>query len=180
MPLLFPSSGQSPESVLSSIPSSTSSSSPHYLVFLSSVDPSSGQMWCGDCRDTQSTIEQLVPDNQSQLVFVGEKQESVSFPFPSPISAPFLYSRFPSRNRWKSPDSPWRKAPFNLKAIPTIIKVEESSKDSLQSSVSLSPALPLALRPPNTDTRSLSARRLSPHLASSRETSGMNPNSSNS
>ncbi|GAA5877870.1 hypothetical protein JCM16303_000267 [Sporobolomyces ruberrimus] len=117
MPLLFPSSGQSPESVLSSIPSSTSSSSPHYLVFLSSVDPSSGQMWCGDCRDTQSTIEQLVPDNQSQLVFVGEKQE------------------------WKSPDSPWRKAPFNLKAIPTIIKVEESSKDSLQSSIESAPRL---------------------------------------
>lgn len=75
MPLLFPSAAQTPESVLGSIPASTSSASPHYLVFLSSVDPSSGQMWCGDCRDTQQSIEQLVPDNQSQLVFVGEKQE---------------------------------------------------------------------------------------------------------
>ncbi|GAA5994865.1 hypothetical protein JCM5350_001730 [Sporobolomyces pararoseus] len=119
MPLLFPSStGQTPDSVLSSIPSSTSSSSPHYLVFLSSIDPSSGQMWCADCRDTQSTIEKLVPENQSQLVFVGEKQE------------------------WKSPESPWRQAPFNLKAIPTIIKVEQaSSKDSLQSSIETAPRL---------------------------------------
>ncbi|GAA5857745.1 hypothetical protein JCM5353_001472 [Sporobolomyces roseus] len=117
MPMLFPNSSQSPESVLSSIPSSTSSNSPHYLVFLSSVDPSSGQMWCGDCRDTQQTIEKLVPDNQSQLVFVGEKSE------------------------WKSPDSPWRQAPFNLKAIPTIIRVEESSQDSLKSSLESAPRL---------------------------------------
>ncbi|GAA5905551.1 uncharacterized protein JCM6883_005366 [Sporobolomyces salmoneus] len=115
MPLLFPSATQTPESVLSAIPSSTSSSSPHYLIFVSSIDPSSGRMWCGDCRDTQQSIEKLVPDTQSQLVFVGERQE------------------------WKSPDSPWRKAPFNLSAIPTIIKVEQA--DSLQSSIESAPRL---------------------------------------
>ena len=133
MPMLFPSGGQSPESVLSSIPSSTSSSSPHFLVFLSSVDPTSGQMWCGDCRDTQQTIEKLVPDNQSQLVFVGERQESVLLALL--LSEPRRSSSYCNCGRWKSPDSPWRQAPFNLKAIPTIIRVEESSKDSLKSSV---------------------------------------------
>ncbi|GAA6011020.1 hypothetical protein JCM11491_005911 [Sporobolomyces phaffii] len=117
MPLLFPSATQTPESVLSAVPSSTSPAQPHYLVFLSSVDPASGEMWCGDCRDTQTAIEQLVPDSQSQLVFVGEKSE------------------------WKSPDSPWRKAPFNLAAIPTIIKVEQAQQGALDSSIASAPRL---------------------------------------
>ncbi|GAA5938573.1 uncharacterized protein JCM15063_005359 [Sporobolomyces koalae] len=119
MPLLFPESQQTPESVLKSIPESTSAAKPHFLVFLSSVDPATGEMWCPDCRNPQQLIEQIVPEQASQLVFVGD------------------------RTSWKSPDSPWRKAPFHLSAIPTVIKVEQSpnSQDSLESSLKSGPRL---------------------------------------
>ncbi|GAA5884565.1 hypothetical protein JCM6882_005301 [Rhodosporidiobolus microsporus] len=114
MPLLFPDSPQSPQAVLSQIPSSTSSSSPHYLIFFSSLDENTGKPWCPDCADVQGEVEKLVPEKQSTLVFVG------------------------SRNEWKTPDNPFRQAPFNVSKIPTIIKVTEggdavtSSLDSAQ------------------------------------------------
>ncbi|GAA5967196.1 hypothetical protein JCM11641_000474 [Rhodosporidiobolus odoratus] len=116
MPLLFPTDGQSPEAVLSQVPSSTSSSSPHYLVFFSSIDESTGKPWCPDCEEVQGQVEKLVPEKQSTLVFVG------------------------SRDEWKSPDNAFRSAPFNVSKIPTVIKLTESG-DSLTGSLDSAPRL---------------------------------------
>ncbi|GAA5868403.1 hypothetical protein JCM1840_006980 [Sporobolomyces johnsonii] len=107
MPLL-PFEGQSPEAVLSQIPPSTSPSSPHYLIFFAP--------WCPDCLATQSAIEQRVPESNSTLVYVGE------------------------RDQWKTPENPFRKAPFNISKIPTIVRVEqggESLQGSLESALRL-------------------------------------------
>ncbi|GAA6061894.1 hypothetical protein JCM10212_004712 [Sporobolomyces blumeae] len=121
MPMLFPpsASSQTPQSILSSVPASTSPSSPHFLVFLSSVDPSTGKMWCGDCRDVEQVVDKVVPQgDQSQLVFVGERAE------------------------WKDSNSPWRQPPFNLSAIPTIVKVTASpAASSLDSHIESAPRL---------------------------------------
>ncbi|GAA5868648.1 hypothetical protein JCM8547_003767 [Rhodosporidiobolus lusitaniae] len=104
MPLLFPSCPQSPSSILSQIPSSTSPSSPHFLIFFSNPDEATGKPWCPDCADVQEAVETIVPEKQSTLVFVGSRQE------------------------WKTPENPFRKAPFNVNNIPTIIKVTESGE----------------------------------------------------
>ncbi|GAA6019415.1 hypothetical protein JCM10207_001378 [Rhodosporidiobolus poonsookiae] len=116
MPLLFPSDPQSPQAVLSQVPSSASPSSPHYLVFFSSLDDTTGKPWCPDCADVQGTVDKLVPEKQSTLVFVGSRQE------------------------WKTPDNPFRAAPFNVSKIPTIIRVEQGG-DSLASSLESAPRL---------------------------------------
>ncbi|GAA5930623.1 hypothetical protein JCM1841_006820 [Sporobolomyces salmonicolor] len=107
MPLL-PFDGQSPEAVLSQIPSSTSPSAPHYLIFFAP--------WCPDCLATQSAIEQRVPESNSTLVYVGERQQ------------------------WKTPDNPFRKAPFNISKIPTIVRVEQGG-EALHGSLESAPRL---------------------------------------
>ncbi|BGP14563.1 hypothetical protein JCM10213_001912 [Rhodosporidiobolus nylandii] len=116
MPLLFPASPQSPGAILSQIPPSTSPSSPHFLVFFSSVDENTGKPWCPDCADVQDEVERLVPERRSTLVFVGQ------------------------RNEWKTPENPFRQAPFSISKIPTIIRVEQGG-DSVANSLDSAPRL---------------------------------------
>ncbi|SCV67746.1 BQ2448_5357 [Microbotryum intermedium] len=104
MPLVFPSSAQTPDQVLSQVPESTSSSSPFFLTFYASIDPSTGESWCIDCRKAQPVIDQHVPEANSALVFVGDRSE------------------------WKS--SPLREA-FGISRVPTIVKL--TSKPSATS-----------------------------------------------
>ncbi|CEQ41879.1 SPOSA6832_03643, partial [Sporobolomyces salmonicolor] len=127
MPLL-PFDGQSPEAVLSQIPSSTSPSAPHYLIFFAP--------WCPDCLATQSAIEQRVPESNSTLVYVGERQQCVIFRSDSTDTP--RADRRPAR--WKTPDNPFRKAPFNISKIPTIVRVEQGG-EALHGSLESAPRL---------------------------------------
>ncbi|KAK4058375.1 hypothetical protein OIO90_000533 [Microbotryomycetes sp. JL221] len=63
--MLIPPTEQTPDSVLSAIPTNTSSSNPHFLIFFASVEPDTGRSWCPDCRVVEPTIDKHVPDNNS-------------------------------------------------------------------------------------------------------------------
>lgn len=77
MPLLFPGSQITPETVLAQA-SKASRSDPHFLIFFASVDPQTGKPWCPDCSEVQSEVDRLVPENRSTLVFVGDRTECAS------------------------------------------------------------------------------------------------------
>ncbi|PRQ73140.1 hypothetical protein AAT19DRAFT_15893 [Rhodotorula toruloides] len=109
MPLLFPDTQVTPQTVLQQA-NKASSSNPHFLIFFASIDPATGKPWCPDCSEVQSEVDRLVPESRSTLVFVGDRTE------------------------WKKPDNPWRNAPFNISRIPTIIRVEQGG-DQVANSV---------------------------------------------
>ncbi|POY72642.1 hypothetical protein BMF94_4470 [Rhodotorula taiwanensis] len=113
MPLLFPDSLQSPQAVLDQA-KNASRDKPHYLVFFASVDPQTGKPWCPDCSEVQSEVERLIPEQNSTLVFVGDRTE------------------------WKKPENAFRQKPFNISKIPTIIRVEGSA-DNVAAEASLFP-----------------------------------------
>ncbi|KAH7104874.1 hypothetical protein BKA62DRAFT_690972 [Auriculariales sp. MPI-PUGE-AT-0066] len=77
-----------------------------FVIFYAERDET-GRMWCGDCRD----VEQLISDTFSPetapkavIVYVGKKPE------------------------WKSPDSPFRHAPWHLRTIPTVARWDGSKQ----------------------------------------------------
>ncbi|KAL1746924.1 hypothetical protein HDZ31DRAFT_80857 [Schizophyllum fasciatum] len=76
-----------------------------YLVFYSSVVD--GKMWCPDCRDVEGRVN---------AAFVGGKAPSALIVFVG------------DRPSWKSPDNVYRKAPFNIKGVPTLLKLKDGKE----------------------------------------------------
>jgi len=76
------------------------------LVFFSSRNEE-GRMWCPDCRD----VEQLIQDT-----------------FKTPDSPPALIVYVGQRSEWKTPSNPFRNDPFHLRAIPTVIRVDDGAR----------------------------------------------------
>lgn len=109
MPMLFPTTAQTPESVLAAIPSDTSPAKPCYMIFFASPT-STGLSWCPDCLRAMQPISDHIPDEQSSLVYVG------------------------SRDEWGDKANPFRKA-FGIERLPTVVKITDSNH-SLTSSVS--------------------------------------------
>ncbi|KAE9367366.1 hypothetical protein N431DRAFT_561365 [Stipitochalara longipes BDJ] len=100
MPLHF--STDRPEDVAKALASGPKK--PAYLVvYASAVD---GRMWCGDCRDAEPFVNAKFGDSgeTATVVYAGLKPE------------------------WKSPDNAWKREPFLVKALPTIIKVTADGK----------------------------------------------------
>ncbi|KAK4701075.1 hypothetical protein P7C70_g5163, partial [Phenoliferia sp. Uapishka_3] len=103
MPLLFGSPKQTPASVLASL-SLPTSSRPHFLIFMASYEER-GRPWCRDCEAAEGPIMALIPGSESSIVFVGD------------------------RETWNDPENPWRRAPFNVTKIPTILKLSGDSQN---------------------------------------------------
>lgn len=72
-----------------------------FLVFYSS--PVNGELWCPDCR----AVEHLVKDT-----FTGEETPDA------------LIVHVGDRSQWKVESNPYRKNPWHLTNIPTIIKLD--------------------------------------------------------
>jgi hypothetical protein len=120
MPLRL--SSDSPEDVAKSLNSSPIK--PAYLVVYASVV--NGRMWCGDCRDAEPFVNAKFGDSgeTATVVYAGSKPEWV----PLPLLHPFLcfilgFFQADQTNRWRSADNIWKKEPFLVTALPTIIKV---------------------------------------------------------
>lgn len=73
MPLLPPTT-QTPQSVLSSIPSTASLKDPFFVIFFASIDES-GRPWCGDCSAAEGVIARTISEERSALVYVGQRPE---------------------------------------------------------------------------------------------------------
>jgi hypothetical protein len=80
-------------------------------------------MWCGDCRDAEPFVNAKFGESgeTATVVYAGLKPEYVSLDFFPSLS--FERSSSDGENRWKSPDNAWRREPFLVRALPTIIKV---------------------------------------------------------
>ncbi|GAA5869026.1 hypothetical protein JCM3774_002452 [Rhodotorula dairenensis] len=115
MPLLFPETSQSPQAILDRAKGATADK-PHFLVFFASIDEHTGKPWCPDCSEVQQEVERLVPEQNSTLVFVGDRTE------------------------WKKPDNAFRQKPFNISKIPTIIRVQGGA-DNVAASLDSAPRL---------------------------------------
>ncbi|KAH7050191.1 hypothetical protein B0J12DRAFT_663499 [Macrophomina phaseolina] len=103
------------------MPLTTSTASPHDLaktlesdaaatgtgflvVYASHVD---GQSWCGDCRAAEPVVEKKFGDKfgeRAWVVFAGDKAE------------------------WRTPENVWRKKPFEITHLPTLVKVTAEGK----------------------------------------------------
>jgi len=78
-----------------------------YLVFYSSIDPNSNKMWCPDCRDVESLVEQVFrqPGAPSALiVYVGQ------------------------RSGWKDSANPFRATPWKINSVPTIVRRNDGAR----------------------------------------------------
>ncbi|KAI6120674.1 hypothetical protein EDD16DRAFT_1574764 [Pisolithus croceorrhizus] len=80
-----------------------------YLIFFSSrVD---GRMWCPDCVAVEKLVnETFVPESgpSAAVVYVGQKAE------------------------WKSQDNAFRKGPWHITSIPTIVRLNDVSRSPTQ------------------------------------------------
>jgi len=71
-----------------------------YLIFYSSIVD--GQLWCPDCRDVKSLIEDTFSTDNSPtagIIYVGNRAE------------------------WKEPSNVFRSQPWNITSVPTILKI---------------------------------------------------------
>ncbi|EKM84073.1 hypothetical protein AGABI1DRAFT_81793 [Agaricus bisporus var. burnettii JB137-S8] len=75
------------------------------LIFYSS--PVHGELWCPDCRD----VEQLVRDT-----------------FDSPHAPDALIIYVGDKSQWKAEHNPFRKDPWKLRVIPTIVKLDKGKE----------------------------------------------------
>ncbi|KAL7412905.1 hypothetical protein BDY24DRAFT_391524 [Mrakia frigida] len=75
-----------------------------FVVYYSSVDESTGEMWCPDCVRAVPKVAALLDSPHAPDVFIQYVGQ---------------------RSEWKSPSSPYRAEPYNLTSIPTIVKLED-------------------------------------------------------
>ena len=75
------------------------------ILFLASYDES-GSSWCGDCRDAEPIIQSVM----SEFAETDAGKESL-----------FVTAFVGQRAEWKTPASPFRAAPFHVKAVPTLM-----------------------------------------------------------
>ncbi|KAL5534076.1 hypothetical protein ACEPAG_537 [Sanghuangporus baumii] len=80
---------------------SVENSGADYLIFYSSVDKTSNQMWCADCRrveDIVCTAFEPADAPSALIVYVGRRED------------------------WKgNPNNPFRRSPWNISSVPTIL-----------------------------------------------------------
>ncbi len=97
---------------------------PAYLVVYASVVD--GRMWCGDCRDAEPLVNAKFGDSgeTATVVFAGSEPEWVALFLLHSFLCSFLgIFQADQTNRWRSADNIWKKQPFLVTALPTIIKV---------------------------------------------------------
>ncbi|GAA95326.1 uncharacterized protein L969DRAFT_58044 [Mixia osmundae IAM 14324] len=88
-----------------------------YVLFLSSRDATTQEMWCGDCTEAWPILQaafNVGPEKDCLIVWAGSKRE------------------------WKDEANPLRALPLSLTEIPTLIKlraVTHSGSDSLASRI---------------------------------------------
>ncbi|KAG8803303.1 hypothetical protein FRC17_006206 [Serendipita sp. 399] len=91
-----------PEEWLSSPPTARpSSSTDTILIFYASIDPTTHQMWCGDCRKVKSTLDWLFNGDDkppAYVFYVGSKAE------------------------WKKPAQNRFRTEWKVESVPTMIK----------------------------------------------------------
>ncbi|KAG8759718.1 hypothetical protein FRC14_005202 [Serendipita sp. 396] len=91
------------------------------VLFYASIDPTTNQMWCGDCRKVKSTIDWLFNGDDkppAYVIYVGQKAE------------------------WKKPAVNHFRTDWKIESVPTMIKfrageevyrlVEEEILDSIE------------------------------------------------
>lgn len=87
----------------------TSTDDVHYVVYFASGEPS----WCPDCRNALPALNAVFGDVSApaaHLVMAGTREE------------------------WKgNPDNKYRKAPYNIQCLPTVVKVKYVSSLNLAS-----------------------------------------------
>jgi len=80
-----------------------------FLVFYSSIDPTTKEMWCPDCRRVEELVQtsfDRIGSPSALIVFVGQRGE------------------------WKqnTPASPFRGEPWRLDSIPTIVRRRDDAR----------------------------------------------------
>ncbi|OCH89557.1 hypothetical protein OBBRIDRAFT_813135 [Obba rivulosa] len=77
-----------------------------FLIFYSSRDES-GKLWCPDCVAVENLVQEVFgPEGgpSGLIVYVGQRSE------------------------WKTPNNPFRGAPWNVNAIPTVIRIRDGAR----------------------------------------------------
>ncbi|KAE9967311.1 hypothetical protein EG328_008286 [Venturia inaequalis] len=85
---------------------------PKFLVVYASPREADGLSWCGDCRRAGPLIEKAFAEKMGL-----EGRGSVRVVMAG------------SESEWRTPTNPYRKSPFLLTALPTIIKVTEHADE---------------------------------------------------
>lgn len=104
-----------------------------HFIFWSSRDSQTEKMWCPDCEEMEVNLENVrkylrlhQTSNQTQNDPTDElKQISADS---SEISLVYVYVG--DRDQWKSADNPFKKSPWNLTKIPTVLKLSSSLSNS--------------------------------------------------
>ncbi|CZT07309.1 hypothetical protein WAI453_013000 [Rhynchosporium graminicola] len=92
-------STESPSELLASLKASaTSSSKPSFAIIYASL--TDGRSWCGDCRDAEPFVDRKFAEGEEavKVVYAGQRDE------------------------WRKQDNPWKAAPFEIEALPTLVK----------------------------------------------------------
>ncbi|WAQ87439.1 hypothetical protein PtA15_8A343 [Puccinia triticina] len=92
------------------------------LIFWSSRNPETGKMWCPDCEEMETNLSNVL-----------KYQDLESITTPSSSSGPdqpsgqtghhLVYVYVGDRDQWKDPENPFRRSPWNLTKIPTVLKL---------------------------------------------------------
>lgn len=77
-----------------------------FIIFYSSYDPNTGQMWCGDCVELQSNLINVFEDEKYQA-----------------LQDQLIYVYVGERDQWRSSDNVFKQSPWSIVKLPTILKV---------------------------------------------------------
>ncbi|PBP15698.1 hypothetical protein BUE80_DR013420 [Diplocarpon rosae] len=85
--------------------SSATASKPSFLVVYASLG-ADDQSWCGDCRDAEPFVNSKFAESKEvvKIVYAGQRDE------------------------WRSAENQWRRAPFSITNLPTLVKVAGDGK----------------------------------------------------
>jgi len=85
------------------------------LLFMASIDPSTGKSWCPDCRAAEPVVEDALT-----AWIASHTQESKT--------AVFVTVYVGQKPEWKDPNCVWRGEPYKLKSVPTLIVNEKEGR----------------------------------------------------
>lgn len=91
------------------------------ILFLASYDES-GSSWCEDCRNAEPVVYSVL----EEFAETDAGKDSL-----------FVTAFVGQRPEWKTPTSPFRAAPFHVKAVPTLLLV--NGEDRLEEAQLLHP-----------------------------------------
>ncbi|CAH7683483.1 hypothetical protein BY996DRAFT_6423794 [Phakopsora pachyrhizi] len=91
-----------------------------FLIFWSSRDNNdkNGQMWCPDCVEMENSLIKVLED------------------LPARSTKALSYVYVGQRDEWRSAENPFRKAPWNVERVPTILKIQPGHKISITDQIS--------------------------------------------